>query len=116
MTEPIFENEIVEPARFRAVVVFPADADFFEGHFEGFPVLPGVVQLGTAARVAERRFGAPVAPAQIRRLKFAAVIRPGARIDFELTKEPEGVFSFRFFDAASDVVYSSGTLVYPGLP
>lgn len=96
----------------RAVVTFPPGADFFDGHFPGLPVLPGVVQLGVAARIAASRFQAASSPLEIRRLKFAAVVRPGIEVGFEIKKGPEGNFTFRFFDEKSGAVYSSGTLVY----
>ena len=53
------------------------DVACLEGHFPGFPVLPGIAQLHRVMRLGERLLGQPVVPTRIDALKFREVIQPG---------------------------------------
>jgi len=75
---------------------FPPGSDFFDGHFEGAPVLPGVVQAGVAVRELERLLGRPVRVREIKKLKFAKVVRPGDRVDFSLARKGGSEWSFKY--------------------
>lgn len=55
----------------------PADSPWFEGHFPGAPVLPGVAQLGMVHDLLCRRFGRQLPVAQVSRVRFKQMIRPG---------------------------------------
>jgi acyl-coenzyme A synthetase/AMP-(fatty) acid ligase len=64
----------------------PADWKYFQGHFEGFPLVAGVVQMteivlpGIAARWPHLRH-----PRRVTNLKFRSPINPGDGISVELT-------------------------------
>ena len=61
----------------RVAMRVPADSRFFEGHFEGMPMLPGVAQLvAIAHREAERCFVGLGAPLRMSRVKFQDTILP----------------------------------------
>ena len=60
-------------ARFRA----RADSPWFEGHFPGEPVLPGIAQLSMAFEAAEKARGEKLTLRGLRRVRFKKVIRPG---------------------------------------
>lgn len=79
-----------------ASLVFPADMECFQGHFPGFPVLPGVAQLYFLRHFARQVFpDFPDAPTY-RRLKFQKVILPFVPVAFELVRQGPGRFSFSF--------------------
>ena len=68
----------------------PRDLVFFEGHFEGNPMLPGVAQvLALVDREARRAFPdlAARGARKLSRLKFQATIRPGDTLELGLTLE-----------------------------
>ena len=70
----------------------PADLRYFEGHFPGDPIVPGVAQLGPLAEAQARRawpeLGALV---ELKRLKFMHAIRPGDALELELTRKGQRV-------------------------
>jgi len=77
---------------------------WFEGHFPGQPILPGVAQLHIAALLAERTWGDPFEGREMSRVKFRHVMLPdeqvsltlvksGSRLDFQYIREGEVVAS-----------------------
>lgn len=95
--------------------LFRVDGDHpaFQGHFPGDPVLPGVVQVDWALRMAEARLG-PLGPfLGLDRVKFLAPIRPGDTVELRLALKG-GVLAFRY--AGCGGVLSSGSARFGGAP
>lgn len=98
----------------------PVDSRFFEGHFEGRPMLPGVAQVvAIAQREAARVFGALGTPIRMSRVKFQDVILPGDALTLTLTRATseapsETLVRFRIERVLSEGprVASSGTITY----
>lgn len=66
----------------------PEDLFYFSGHFEGDPVLPGVVQLDGAVLAQVERLWPDLGRLErMRRLKFIRIIRPGEVIGVKLTRK-----------------------------
>lgn len=61
---------------------------WFEGHFPGIPILPGVAQLRIASEEVRARFGIEKNPASVKNLKFKAITSPG--MTMRLTLEERG--------------------------
>lgn len=82
---------------FEAEVYVPADLVFFQGHFEGDPILPGVVQLDLAVLdlVEEAWPELEGALRGVLRLKFVAPLRPDDRIRVVLRRAEPGRVVFR---------------------
>ncbi|MCC8395114.1 AMP-binding protein [Paraburkholderia sp. MMS20-SJTR3] len=59
----------------------------FAGHFPGLPILPGVVQVDWAARLAAAHWPQVRALASVERLKFMAPVPPGAVLKLTLTHD-----------------------------
>jgi acyl-CoA synthetase (AMP-forming)/AMP-acid ligase II/3-hydroxymyristoyl/3-hydroxydecanoyl-(acyl carrier protein) dehydratase len=57
----------------------------FDGHFDGMPILAGVVQLDWVIRFANERFALPPLVERIEALKFFEVIPAGAKVELELS-------------------------------
>ena len=95
----------------------PVRSRFFEGHFEGLPMLPGVAQVvAIAHREAERTFGALGSPRRMSRVKFQDTILPGDALSLSLTRErgTETVVRFKIERLLPEGprVASSGTITY----
>lgn len=84
---------------------------FFRGHFPGFPILPGVVQVNWALHFAKEYLG--VLPARftgMKALKFTAPVLPDSAMTLELRlKSDMQRLEFAFFNA--DKKYSSGQII-----
>ena len=64
---------------------------FLEGHFDQFPIVPGVVIVQWAIELAERSFGTLGDFSGCEQLKFQLPLRPGMRLQLELTRRENGV-------------------------
>ena len=90
----------------------PRDLVWFDGHFPGRPIVPGVVQLGWALDAAAALLGAAPRVTRIEALKFQAVVEPlqRCRLRVELRESPRRVrFRLDGEVGGAPVVFSSGT-------
>lgn len=62
----------------------PADLVYFQGHFPGEPVLPGVIELLWAQMYAAKWLGCPPGFRHMDRVKFTSLIRPRDRLRLEI--------------------------------
>ena len=86
-----------------------ANLIWFEGHFPGEAVLPGIAQVHLAALWSERIWNWKPASANLLRLKFRHVMRPGSVAILSLKRETErGRLNFSY--RVGDLVMSEGTL------
>jgi 3-hydroxymyristoyl/3-hydroxydecanoyl-(acyl carrier protein) dehydratase len=84
------------------------ELEAFQGHFPGAPVLPGVVQVDWAIRLAGEAFGA-LGPFQgFDRLKFLAPIRPLEPLELVVELRP-GRLAFQYQSAGER--RASGTIL-----
>ncbi|MFA5938392.1 MAG: hypothetical protein WC809_03460 [Sinimarinibacterium sp.] len=82
--------------------------DVLPDHFPGYPMLPGVVQLGWAVRAAQREYGVSGELARVSALKFMQPLRPGRQLTLRLEKL--GAQDVAFAYIAGETVQSSGRL------
>ena len=79
----------------------PADLLYFEGHFPGAPILPGIVQTDWALALGRRCFDLPPRFLGMAALKFQRVIMPGATVTLDLQYDAaKGALSFRLHSEA----------------
>lgn len=95
---------------YRRTLTVPADYAYFDGHFPGYPILPGAAQLSELVLPCVRE----VRPERTRlvemtRLKFSGRIKPGEEITVELTFS-EGTGAIDFVLRRGTTLCSSGTL------
>jgi len=83
---------------------------WFRGHFPGFPVLPGVVQLRWAVELSQEHFGHASPPREIMRLKFKSIIVPPVAIELTLTARGPGATEFAYTGQGKE--YSQGKLIF----
>jgi 3-hydroxymyristoyl/3-hydroxydecanoyl-(acyl carrier protein) dehydratase len=88
----------------------PAELEQFKGHFEGFPMLAGVVQVDWAIQHGRRNFALAPKFKQLTALKFLRVIEPGNELQLLLSKNNKGELDFRYMRDGATV--SSGRALF----
>jgi 3-hydroxymyristoyl/3-hydroxydecanoyl-(acyl carrier protein) dehydratase len=92
----------------------PQESPFFEGHFPGHPLLPGVVTLGWMLAAAERFLGRPLqGGATLHNVKFQVVLLPG-QTGVELTVVPQGDAGRLLTRVVSSAGVHASALIEPG--
>ncbi len=102
----------VKTTSLRLRLLVPRELAYFEGHFPGYSVVPGVVQLRWVVQAAEEWLGRRITVRRMEAIKFKNVLRPGALFLLTLNKEHSGgerVLQFALMGKAR--LYSSGRLV-----
>ena len=88
----------------------PQTSPYFDGHFPGFPVLPGVAQVDLVVHFAEKHFGITIDISKINRIKFSNLIRPDNPLVLFIKTE-NGNIAFKITSPEGETVYSSGTML-----
>lgn len=89
-------------------LIFPKNSNFFKGHFPGFPILPGVVQLFFAKEFARDIFNLYFVPQKVKKVKFSSIIKPEMKVKLVLTRNEKSI-EYKYID--EEKTFSSGTFV-----
>jgi 3-hydroxymyristoyl/3-hydroxydecanoyl-(acyl carrier protein) dehydratase len=89
----------------------PVDLAYFDGHFDGAPVLPGVAQIQWAIFFARARFGVERAFSRLEAVKFLRPILPGAVVRLSLQWRGERSSLAFVFDSDAGR-HSSGRIIF----
>lgn len=66
--------------------IVPENLNYLEGHFPGFPVLPGVATIDITLEVIRRSLGvSSIRLKKLKRAKFLQPIHPGQRIEIQMS-------------------------------
>ena len=85
------------------------EMDVFAGHFPGTPILPGVVQVDWALRLATEYLGVSIPAARRFQVKFRQIIRPDADLSLLLKRDnSRGKLSFTYL--SGETIAASGTI------
>lgn len=109
MIEPwqdlIVQSDASPGGRFAAEVRVAPDSPWFDGHFPGRPVLPGVAILSMVCETVRRAAleqGRPVRISGIRRVRFRRPVRPDERLSIEIRSESPEMGNGYLFQAEVD--------------
>jgi 3-hydroxymyristoyl/3-hydroxydecanoyl-(acyl carrier protein) dehydratase len=111
VVDPEITAAHVGPLRADLDISVPGNLFFFQGHFPGHAILPGVVQVHWAIELARTHLGLKPLFRSIEGLKFHHVIKPETKLRLTLEKsEQTGKLHFSF---ASEIgVHSQGRILF----
>lgn len=109
--QPSVISAQVEDSRAELVLLVDADLGCFVGHFPGYPILPGVVQIDWAVACARDYLGLVNPVKTLDRLKFTNPIQPGIRLHLTLEMDPSRSFA-NFLYHNDELVFAVGRLHY----
>ena len=83
-----------EPGSLLAQFLVDASWPLFGGHFPGFPLVPGVMQIEMAHRAYERVTGRRYRIVRVTKAKFMNTIAPGESVELEAstTTQEDGIY------------------------
>lgn len=105
---PELLKEQTGPKSLQRRLRIPVDLAQLEGHFPGWPLVAGAVQVQFAMEAVEFWLGSPTALSGIAALKFRDLLRPGDEFDLRLERVAADRIDFTLVDGAR--VFSSGRL------
>jgi 3-hydroxyacyl-[acyl-carrier-protein] dehydratase len=92
-------DEVSTSRRIERRFEVPPDLVFLDGHFEGFPVVAGVVQLRWVSAAIAALLGEAICPTDVEALKFPEPLLPGGHASLEVELADSGEFvRFRVFE------------------
>lgn len=100
-----------EPGALSLKLVFPADSDFYDGHFPAFKLLPAIAQVDMVAVFAHALLETPRAVQKIQRTKFSYPVLPDAVTNLEMTYKAESNKVLFTYTNEAGRMLSTGTLL-----
>lgn len=85
----------------------------FSGHFDGHPILPGVVELHWAATLARSRFGFSSPLREVLQLKFRQIAIPPRMVELQIERPVPSRVAFRL--VSFQQIHAQGVLVFDGM-
>lgn len=108
---PLLQTAELAAERAELGLKVPQQLIYFANHFPGYPILPGVVQIGWADYFGKILFAIDAPFNRLETVKFVKPIRPDYELQLTLDwRSGSNKLTFRFSQA--EQVYSSGRLVY----
>jgi len=111
VVDPQIIRESVAPARAEFEINVPEELFFLQGHFPQQPILPGVVQIHWAVKLAVARLGVEPLFKGIEALKFHRVIKPLTPLKLTL-EQAENTGKLHFSYQSDLGVHSQGRIVF----
>jgi 3-hydroxymyristoyl/3-hydroxydecanoyl-(acyl carrier protein) dehydratase len=109
LTKPVLLDETITPERIELSLEVPSNLVYFRGHFPGFPILPGVVQIDWVIEYVRHYFNLECAAAAAMRVKFRQPIKPGDHLRLTLNYHSARQ-QIEFVYALGDGIASSGRI------
>ena len=79
-----------------AQVTVPAGSTWFDGHFPGTPILPGIAQLAVVVQILCEVLEKPVSATDVSRVRFKQAILPDESVEVQITPRGDDALDFGF--------------------
>lgn len=99
----------------RATVTPAPNSRWFDGHFPGQAILPGVAQIAMVQDLVAKHLGGTICLNGLRRVKFKKIVIPGEQLDIQVDCcDKDNQFFFRIFSEESEVCCGTMTWARTG--
>jgi len=88
----------------------PSDSPWFDGHFPGAPILPGVAQIGMVFDAIRKAHNQELTVSSVRRVRFKGIIRPDDRLKIIAAPLKQEADSYSFRILIQDETVCSGVM------
>lgn len=105
---PFIISKKIEQNFLELKLIFYKNSNFFNGHFENFPIVPGVVQLFYVNFFTENMLGIKLPLTEAKKVKFSNIIPPDEEVILTI-KNKENSIEYTYL--SDDKIYSSGIFV-----
>ena len=85
---------------------------FFQGHFPGNPIMPGVLIIETMEQACELLLKHPYRLRKIKRARFKEMVRPGDQLKIKVERQTDEALSFKAEAYLEDKVACSAELKF----
>ena len=75
----------------------PSDLPYFDGHFPGKPVVPGIALIDAALYAVQVKTQQKACLMGVKSAKFGDIIKPGTTLELRLQKKSENEWEIQFF-------------------
>ncbi len=114
MKTPVVKTAPAKAADVNATIAIPADGPWFEGHFPGRPILPGVAELTLAIAALKQETGKPLPLRGIAFVRLRHLVLPGDRLELaarESTGREGETARLRFDLKREGVLVANGEII-----
>lgn len=110
----ISSREQGEDGSLSAEVRTPKGSAWFDGHFPGYPILPGIAQLGMVYEIVRQTLQCPVRVAEVNNIRFKQMIAPDDCLLVKAELRPgAGRYAFRI--TRDDEVICTGSMTFANI-
>ena len=93
-----------------ADIQVPSDSPWFDGHFPGEPILPGVAQIGMVFDAIKKARNQDLKISSVRRVRFKRIIRPDDRLKIIAAPLKQEIDAYSFRILIQDETICSGVM------
>ena len=104
---PLIHSESISGSEALIEIEIKSDLAYLKGHFDAYPLVPGVVQLHWAMHFGKKHFDIQGNVTQGSQIKFSNVMTPGERLTLSLIYDANCLI-YSFYNA--DKKFSAGKL------
>ncbi len=108
--EPSILKQFIAKEKIELDLIFNKDHIFFKGHFDNFPILPGIAQIHYAIFFIKKFFDKNISIVKFKKIKFSKAIFPEKNLTLNIIKQKNNSFAF-LFKASENDIHSSGEII-----
>lgn len=107
---PSILKQFITKEKIELDLIFSKDHIFFKGHFDNFPIFPGIAQLHYVIFFIKEFSDKNISIVNFKKIKFSKAIFPEENLSLNIIKQKNNSFAF-LFKADENDIHSSGEII-----